>query len=297
MNALVRATSKISATSLWFILSILLLLVVAVLDHKTGPRLSFSLFYLVPIAVASWGSKSNYGILMALLSMMIWLYIEVLTHPEEGNFFVHAWNGITRLGFFLLPAFFLKSLQRERLHSRTDFLTGASNHRHFHEGLQMEIDRSARYSLHFTVAFIDVDNFKVVNDTFGHIFGDEILKAIVDTMRNTLRKTDLVARVGGDEFAILLPETNEKAARTAITNMCQKLTDEMRTRKCPITFSVGALTLNAPRISSDKILSIADRMMYLVKNSGKDNIRFETHQPPEDIPSKQQSAPPTPPRS
>lgn len=282
----------------WFVVSAFLLLLVGTLDYVTGPELSFSLFYLIPIVVSSWALRGNYGILTAFLSTILWLYIEMISTIDHHNIFIHLWNAIIRLGFFLLPALLLKSLEQERLHARTDFLTGAFNHRHFHEVLQGEVDRSARYNLTFTVAFIDTDNFKAVNDTFGHTFGDETLKTIVEVMKKNLRKTDTIARVGGDEFIILLPETGEQAARTVIKNLWTKLKDEMLTKKCPISFSVGVLTLTAPKVTTDQILNLTDKIMYLVKNNGKDNIRYEIYREKSDtnLPTKR-SAPPTPPQS
>lgn len=294
----ISAWAKKWDSPFWFAVSVFLLLLVGTLDYITGTELSFSLFYLIPIAVSSWGLKGNYGVLAAFLSTILWLYIEVISTTDHHNIFIHLWNAIIRLGFFLLPALLLKSLEQERLHARTDFLTGAFNHRHFHEVLQGEVDRSTRYNLTFTVVFIDTDNFKAVNDTFGHTFGDETLKTIVEVMKTNLRKTDTIARVGGDEFIILLPETGEQAARSFIPNLCAKLKDEMLAKKCPITFSVGVLTLTAPQISTDQILNTADKIMYLVKNGGKDNIRYEIYREKSvtNLPTKQ-SAPPTPPQS
>lgn len=260
---------------LLFLTASLLLLMVGVLDFITGPDISLSIFYLIPIAVYAWGLKKNFGILGAVLGTVVWFQVETATNTKQISVFIHLWNAFNRLGIFLLPALFLKVIEQERLHARTDFLTGAINHRHFHELLEMETHRSARYNLTFTVAFVDADNFKTVNDTFGHVFGDEILKLIVGVMRASLRKTDIVARVGGDEFIVLLPETDQDAARTAIAHMYRSLTDGMLAKKCPITFSVGALTLTAPQLSSDQILNHVDKVMYLVKNGGKNNLRFE----------------------
>jgi diguanylate cyclase (GGDEF)-like protein len=177
----------------------------------------------------------------------------------------------------LLPAWMLRSLEQERIHARTDFLTGAINNRYFNDLLEREIERSIRYNHPFTIAFIDMDNFKTINDTFGHLYGDKMLRTIAENMKIHLRKTDVIARVGGDEFSILLPEANEKDARIAMSNLFGKIAEEMTTKKWPLTFSVGVLTLSAPTISADKILGIVDKMMYVVKNNGKNNIKYATY--------------------
>lgn len=272
LNSMIERTGK----SVWLAIGLLLLCGVAVADYITGSELSLSLFYLIPIAVFSLTVNATAGVAMAFISAAIWLFIELVT-TEEIISFVHLWNTIIRLGFFLLPALLLRAVERERMLARTDFMTGAINTRYFNELLQREIDRSNRYARPFTVVFIDLDNFKVINDTFGHTFGDTLLQTIADTLKRNLRKTDLVARVGGDEFAILLPETDEAAARVAISNLFRKMSDGTNDKRWPVTFSVGVLTMNAPSISVDKTLSIVDKMMYQVKNSGKNNIRYATY--------------------
>ncbi|MCQ3938132.1 MAG: GGDEF domain-containing protein [Chloroflexi bacterium] len=278
MLVMVRLNSMIERTgkSVWLAIGLLLLCGVAVADYITGSELSLSLFYLIPIAVFSLTVNATAGVAMAFISAAIWLFIELVT-TEEIISFVHLWNTIIRLGFFLLPALLLRAVERESMLARTDFMTGAINNRYFNELLQREIDRSNRYARPFTVAFIDLDNFKTINDTFGHTFGDTVLQTIADYMKKNLRKTDLVARVGGDEFAILLPETDEAAARIAISSLLRKISDDAGIRRWPVTFSVGVLTMNAPSISVDKILSIVDKLMYHVKNNGKNNIKYATY--------------------
>ena len=220
------------------IVGFLLLVGVALLDFYTGAELSFSLFYLIPIAFFSFAFSASVGIGMAFISAAIWLLVDVLTAAHSDTF-AYLWNTIIRLGFFLLPAIMLKSLEQERMHARTDYLTGAIKNRYFNEILEREIERSLRYQHPFTIAFIDLDNFKTVNDTFGHLYGDKMLRTLAERMKNHLRKTDVIARVGGDEFAILLPETNEKEARTAISNLFSTIAEEMTINKWPLTNSVG----------------------------------------------------------
>ncbi len=276
MTKFLLAMDKIGKP-IWVILGILLLGIVALLDYFTGTELSFSIFYLIPIALFTWAINGNIGLAVACISAGIWLYIEVLSAPLYSSSFVYFWNAIIRLGFFLIPVLLFRNLEKQRDYARTDFLTGVMNARSFHQIAQREIDRSVRYRHPFTVAFIDIDNFKIINDTFGHTFGDKVLWSIAQNMQRNLRKTDSIARLGGDEFALLLPEVDSETARVAIPKMQEKLMQEMKENKWHITFSIGVITLNAPPFTVDEILGFADKMMYSVKNYGKNDIKYATY--------------------
>src|SRR5688572_9209762 len=182
MSRFLNALDQIDKTPK-VIMGVLLLTGVALLDFFTGSELSFSLFYLIPIAFFSFAFSASIGVGAAFISAAIWLLVEVLT-ANTNETFAYLWNTIIRLGFFLLPAIMLKTLEQERIHARTDFLTGAINNRYFNEILEREIERSLRYKHPFTVAFIDLDNFKTINDTLGHTFGDTILREIAEKMKN-----------------------------------------------------------------------------------------------------------------
>ncbi len=278
LREIVQRVSK----PVWLGVGFLLLGIVAFLDYTTGVEFSFSLFYLLPISLISWTVSERFGLVFAILSSCVWIAVDVLlgNSNRTSNLFAYLWNATARLGFFLLPVFMIRlnrALQREQELARTDFLTGALNARFFHELAQMEINRSVRYKRTFTLAFIDVDNFKTINDTFGHMTGDTVLRTIATKIKAHLRKTEIVARVGGDEFAILLPETNKQTAPIAISNMQRALLKEMEENGWAVTFSIGVLTLTAPRLSVDEILGRADQLMYVVKNGGKNNIHYATY--------------------
>jgi diguanylate cyclase (GGDEF)-like protein len=275
-------TVKKVSRPVWIVLGVLLLSMVAFLDYITGVEFSFSLFYLLPITLISWAISERFGLAFAVLSSCVWIAVDIWSGNSNrtSNLFAYMWNAAARLGFFLLPVFMIRlnrALQHEQELARTDFLTGVLNARFFHELAQMEINRSVRYKRPFTIAFIDVDNFKTVNDTFGHTTGDTVLRAIAMHMKAHLRKTDIVARVGGDEFVVLLPETNSQTAPVVISNMQRALLNEMNENGWSVTFSTGVLTLSAPRLSVDEMLGRADQLMYIVKNSGKNNIQYAIH--------------------
>lgn len=276
IERLVQRVSK----PVWLGCGFVLLGAVAWLDYITGVELSFSLFYLLPISLITWTLSERPGLIFAFLSAGIWVTVDIVSDTRAPSVFPYLWNAIVRLGFFLLPVYMIrlqKVLEREKLLARTDHLTGALNSRSFHELAQMEIDRSARYNHPFTVAFIDVDNFKAINDTLGHAMGDTALQTIALNIQQHMRKTDLVARIGGDEFVVLLPETNQAAAPAVVTAMRNRLMQSMEAHNWPVSFSIGVLTLTDPHISVDEMLNQADKLMYIVKNGSKNDMLFSVY--------------------
>jgi diguanylate cyclase (GGDEF)-like protein len=140
----------------------------------------------------------------------------------------------------------------------------------------MEIDRLERYQHPFTLAYIDLDNFKALNDQSGHLTGDKALRATVSFIRSHMRRTDVIARLGGDEFALLLPETNEELARIAVSKIQNGLLEEMQRNNWPITLSIGVLTCRVPPPSTDVLIKMADELMYSVKRQRKNGINYST---------------------
>jgi diguanylate cyclase (GGDEF)-like protein len=273
-------TLERASKGFWIIVGLILLCAVGILDYLTGYEISFSLFYLIPIALLSWFVSSQLGIVVSFVSAGLWLAVDILAGARFSHPAIYVWNTLIRLVFFNLTVLLInvgKALERERTFARTDYLTGTSNTRFFHVLAQREIDRAARNQTPLTAAFVDIDNFKSINDLFGHAMADKVLGAIARNMQRHLRKTDLVARVGGDEFAILLPEAGPQAAQLVISKMQRKLLDEMWLNQWPVTFSIGVITFTAPRISVDEVLNMADKLMYSVKNDGKNDVAYATH--------------------
>jgi len=277
--SVLKALEKINKSS-WIAGGLILLAIVTLLDYQTGHELAFSLFYVIPIAMVTWNSNGRIGFGFSIISAGLWLIVDVLSGATYSNVFIYLWNTIIRFGFFTLTVLLIRlttALEQERAFARTDFVTGTINVRFFHELAQREIDRSIRSQAPITVAFMDVDNFKSINDMFGHTTGDKVLGVIAGCMQRCLRKTDIVARVGGDEFAILLPEVGPAAAKTVIAKMQRRLLDEMWLNNWSVTFSTGVLTCTTTPGSVDEILSTADGLMYSVKNNGKNDITYAIH--------------------
>ena len=120
-----------------------------------------------------------------------------------------------------------------------------------------------------------MDNFKQLNDSFGHSTGDNLLRLVAQTIKNSIRSVDLVGRLGGDEFAILLPETDYESAQTVLPKIHKKLLDSMKGSRWDITFSIGAVTFTIFPDNIDEIIGKTDNLMYSVKNSGKNMMKHE----------------------
>lgn len=248
-------------------------------DYYTGHELILSSLYVLPIGLVAWYAGPALGACVAVISAVIWLIADL----ADGLFaepLVLTMNTGIRLALFFIIVFVLGVLHRAMRHleqvSRFDSLTGAYNSGYLYGLLESEIERMERYGHPLTLVFLDLDGFKAVNDGSGHLVGDKVLRIVADSVKSRLRKTDLVARMGGDEFAILCPETDEEAAHAVVTEVMQRLDEEMRKGGWPVTFSVGAVTCHQAPPSSQYLVKMADDLMYSVKLSTKNGVRFSS---------------------
>ncbi len=254
-------------------------LLVGILNHMAGPELSSTMFYLIPIVLVTWFTKRWIGFIFSILSALTWLITDLSSGATHFNSDIPYWNGMARLGSFFILTFLLSelktSLKQEKQHSRFDFLTGIRNRRSFIELVHAEIHRARRYEHPLTMVCIDLDNFKTVNDCFGHSTGDILLRLVACTLQQNVRVTDTVARLGGDEFAILLPETGRDVAEVIMQKVQRINLDIMQRHGWPVTLSIGVVTFMSPPSTVDETLRISDQLMYDAKNNGKNNIRYD----------------------
>lgn len=247
-------------------------------DFLTGYELSISIFYVIPVAIVTWFTGLYLGLLTSFICASVWLGADTATGHQYSYPLIPVWNCFIRLAFFVIITLLLselsRSIERERKAARTDNLTGAVNSRFFYELIQIEIERFRRHQHPFSLAYIDLDNFKAVNDQHGHSVGDQVLRIVTDSAMRHLRKSDVVARLGGDEFALLLAETDEKAAQTVISKVQDILLEEMGKDNLPVTFSIGVVTCRAAPPTTDELVKIADKLMYSVKYSGRNAVKF-----------------------
>lgn len=161
--------------------------------------------------------------------------------------------------------------------SLTDGLTGLYNRRHFSDCFEREFLRAKRYGSDLSFAMVDVDSFKEVNDSYGHGFGDYLLKEVAYILLNSFRKTDVVFRYGGDEFAILITETSKDKALIPLERFRKAISDyefNYKGKTVRITVSIGVADVTEEVTSSDELFDVADKALYSSKASGKNCINF-----------------------
>jgi diguanylate cyclase (GGDEF)-like protein len=264
----------------WVITTLVMVVLLGGLDYLTGYELSFSLFYLAPISLAAWFVGRRFSLLISVASALSWLVADVATGHVYSSPMYFLWNTAIRLGFFIIVSVLLAELRTafrvEQELARVDNLTGALNSRYFYQLTSMEVDRSNRYKHPLTLAYFDLDNFKGVNDRFGHNAGDQLLQALVRFLRAHIRRTDIIGRMGGDEFVLLLPETGEVESRAIFSRLLPEMNRAIQNDHWPVTFSVGVVTFYNPPAAIDELLRQADNLMYAVKAGGKNNVRYLT---------------------
>ncbi len=259
------------------LVGLLLSAVLGVVDYYTGHELVLSSFYLLPIGLVAWFGGPALGVSTAVVSAGIWVTADIVdrVYPDALTLVL---NSAIRLGFFLIIVYVLwtlrKTMQRLEHSSRFDNLTGSANSASLYDYLDKELERLSRYGHPLTLAYLDLDGFKEVNDGFGHLVGDRVLRVVAECVKSRLRKTDVLARLGGDEFGILYPETDEESARAAVDEMVSRLGEEMRAGGWPVTFSVGVVTCHEAPATSEELVKLADDLMYSVKLGTKNAVKY-----------------------
>ena len=266
----------------WLVLTagIALIGLLGAIDHVTGDY-SLTLFYLMPVFLGAWFVNKWAGLALGLLSGLAIVLAQQLPYPRSYDPFVlHIWNTSMEVLFLLIMSHLISilknDLEAEKALARLDPLTSAVNRRSFQELADYEINQSLRHKRVLSVAYLDLDNFKTVNDSMGHQVGDDLLVKVVQTLKQNMRITDVVARLGGDEFCILFPETCSDDLHKVLENLQHCLLATMSAHAWPVTFSIGAITYNSPPASADAMLSEADARMYAAKRAGKNMISHST---------------------
>lgn len=260
-------------------LSVILFIVISSIDYfVVTADLGLSIFYVAPISILAWYIGRHSAFTLSIISAIAWGLAEHRA-KEYTNLLFPIWNAGVRLTFFCLVTYLMVSLkeayEREKQFARIDGLTQILNRRFFMEVLEQELLRSHRYQYPITLVYLDLDNFKAVNDKQGHHVGDQLLQQVARTLTDTLRDSDRIARLGGDEFAVVLPHLAPEEAKMALNRLHDQLVHQVEATYWGVGFSVGAVTCQNKILSVHDLLNAADQLMYTVKRDGKNQIRHQ----------------------
>lgn len=238
----------------------------------TDADFTFASLVILPVLVIAWiGGKRN-GLLVAVLAVAMWAIADIVSERQFSTQWIPWANAVTRLMTYSLVALLAAQVrlqfEREHEHATRDALTGLKNRRAFLEAGTAEVERSKRYEHPLAVIFLDLDDFKQLNDTKGHDAGDAALQATARAMLSALRSSDRVARLGGDEFAVLLPETGYDAAVGAGRKIFIAVNTALEDFP-PVKASIGVAWFGEADRLFPAMLKAADELMYEVKESGK----------------------------
>jgi diguanylate cyclase (GGDEF)-like protein len=265
------------------LMTVVALLTVATLDWFSQAEIAASLGYLLPVSLAAWGLGRLAAAITGGLAVGLWLVVDVVIGTGAIEPGLTVVNLVVLTVAFQLFGQLLANLREhlDQTHemAHTDSLTKVHNRRAFWSATAREVERGGRDGDPFSVAYIDVDDFKGVNDRFGHRIGDELLCRIARALQQDLRQLDMVARLGGDEFAILMPGTGVFGADQVIARVRERLRDEGLQRAFGIDFSIGCLTVAEASADVDEIVAKADALMYDVKHAGRGQVRHAVLSP------------------
>jgi diguanylate cyclase (GGDEF)-like protein len=260
---------------------------VGALDLATGTGLSVSPLHLAPVSFVSWRLGRREGTAFALLSTAACLAAAPLPRLELAGILAGAWNLGAQAGVFLVVSLLVAGL-RERLERewtlvRNDDLTGLANLHAFRERAILEVERSRRWRRPLTIAHVELEDFRALNEEFGHDVGDEILRTVAVSLRSAVRSTDLAARVGGDDFVLLLPETDRRGAQVILEKCLHRLQQDMARGGWPVTVSLGSIS-SIEAVDGESLSRQADQLLAQVKGAGKAANRAGSAAPASPIP-------------
>lgn len=262
MNLLLRFARRPS-TFLPY-LTLLLTAAVATLDWRYGQQLNLTLAYLTPVALAALQPTPAFGVLVAALGAVG--SAAVTFHGERLPFAapVYAWNTLALFALGLFLVLLLGALRRALLEAdaagRIDPVTGVADAGRFRELAETEMSRTARYRRPLTLACVDIATLHPALAADPET-GAPLLRAVAQTLRATLRRTDLVTRIDATRFAVLLPETGQEAARTAVVKIQEQLAALAGAKRWPGHFSIGVVTCSRIPQTFDHLLEIAAHVL------------------------------------
>lgn len=255
------------------------IVVIAGVDYITGIELRVFALYFAPISFIAWHRGRSAALILAGLSAAAWVWSNQLAGRQYTAGFIWVANTVVQGMAFALVGHLIATLRaalmREQGLSRTDSLTSLLNTRAFYEEADRFLALCRRNGRPITVAYLDLDGFKAVNDSLGHQAGDAVLCRVAELLRASIRPSDLCARLGGDEFALLLAEVGPDGAAATLERLRAVLADALRSSRCPVTVSIGAVTFVTMPDTVEDMVRDTDSAMYLAKAQGKNRVHLE----------------------
>lgn len=244
-------------------------------NDATPPSLRLGILYLVPVLLVTWHEGVAWGVAFAAATVVL---REIVAWEQMPRDTPTLWRAVNTTTYVLVVAIAMAGLRRMRRTQEQlaelathDPLTRVLNARAFSERLSQELERNRRYARPMAVLYLDLDDFKAVNDSHGHQTGDAVLRLVADAMRASVRQADVVGRLGGDEFAVLMPETDAALADAAAARLANGLRSVFRGTPS-VTASIGVVSCVGSEASTDEVLRRADQAMYEAKRAGKDRV-------------------------
>ena len=245
------------------------------INKNTPPDVRLGILYLIPVLLVTWHEGPLWGICFAAGTTLMRYEVGLDQVPLDAPMLHRALNEIVYLlvvGVAIAGMAQVRHAQAQlELLATHDLLTGVLNARTFSTRLSIELDRNRRYRRPLALLYIDLDDFKAVNDRHGHETGDAVLRLVADATRSAVRQTDVIGRLGGDEFAVLMPETDGPVANAAATRLATTIRTMFKGTPS-VTASIGIVATTGAPGSTEDLLRQADQAMYEAKRGGKDRV-------------------------
>jgi diguanylate cyclase (GGDEF)-like protein len=244
-------------------------------NSATPPTARFGILYVIPVLLVTWTDGLIWGIVFGISSIALRETVALDQMPLDTPLPWRIANAGAYVAVLAVAIAGLRNLRRSQTQLAQlviqDQLTNVLNARAFADRLGEELDRNRRYPRPLALLYMDLDNFKIINDSHGHQTGDAVLRLVADAMRSSVRHSDIVGRLGGDEFAVLMPETDAQLADAAAKRLVAGLRNVFQGTP-NVTASIGVVSCTSTDASTDDVLRRADQAMYDAKKMGKDRV-------------------------